>query len=42
MSSAFPAAYALWKKEHFVWALVLYVAQTLWAGFGILQGLSSR
>jgi hypothetical protein len=32
----------VWQREHFVWALVLYLAQTVWAAFGILQGLSAR
>ena len=26
------AAWAVYKEQHFVWALVLYMAQIIWAG----------
>ena len=34
------AAYAIWRKEHWVFSMCFYIAGALWGAGGIVKGLS--
>lgn len=36
------AAWAIWKKQHYQFALSIYLALTLWSGFGAVHGLIKK
>lgn len=40
--AVFASAWAIWKKQHFQLALSIYLALTVWSGFGAVHGLVKK